>query len=219
MFKLKKLGILSGTLVSFALLIHGCGGGGSSTTPTVTPTSGTATQSSSTASKAITSALGTAAAATNSGAPNKPAFKAKAASNQSDAAQIRQALVDFKASLGTRRQKALQASTDESLPCNVSGSGNIHTDDNNTPADVTDDSLTLTATNCTNNPGGGSTSVTNGSFSITPSGNGFTMTFTDFLDRFTGNSGRFWRVLSMEPLPSPALMSIAMEKVSWKTGH
>ncbi|MGB3942110.1 MAG: hypothetical protein WBK96_11520 [Candidatus Manganitrophaceae bacterium] len=117
MFKLKRLGILSGTLVSFALLIHGCGGGGSSTTPTVTPTSGTATQSSSTASKAITSALGTAAAATNSGAPNKPAFKAKAASNQSDAAQIRQALVDFKASLGTRRQRHYRLP--QMSPCHV----------------------------------------------------------------------------------------------------
>lgn len=185
MFKMTKLGRTFGILVSSAFFIYGCGGGGGGGSNT--PSAGTATQSSAAASKAITNALGAATTGT-SGVSGKPSLKTKPSSGSSDPAQIRQALKNFKSSMEARREKSLQAT--QNLTCTGGGTQSIQTEDGGTNTDITDDSFTLTATDCTQS-GSGSTDFTDGSFSLAPTETGFTITFNDFLTRFTETaSGR-----------------------------
>lgn len=185
MVNIKKILMTFGTLVSLALLIHGCGGGGGGSS---TPTAGTASKSAAASSKAIVSALGAASLGTNP--TGKPSLKA---ANVSDEAQVRQALKGFKASLSARKQKGLQAATPAT--CDT-GTGSFDSNDQGT-ADPSDDTFTETFDNCTISLGGDTadpsddfTFFQNGSLSFAPTTGGFAITFTNFTVRTTSPSGK-----------------------------
>jgi hypothetical protein len=194
MFWMKKNSLTLGILVSLVFLIHGCGGsggGGGNNNPT-----GTASKSAAVSSKAIINALGTATTGTDPS--GKPSLKANAASNSSDAAQVRQALKAFKASLSARKQKALQAVTDTGvLPCNGGGTLRAQSNDNNTPNDFTDDSFSAVYDNCTqnsgsqtpNDPSDDTSLFFDGSLILAPTQNGFAITFDNITFKTTDASG------------------------------
>lgn len=181
---LRKNGMAFGVLISLALLIHGCGSGGAKEGDD--PPSGTATQSASAASKAIVSVLGV--AISNTGGVAKPSLKA-ASPPLSDTAQVRRVLHDFKVSLAARRQKTLQAVIDSGvLACPNGGTQRSQLNDNNTPNDGSDDSLTGTFVDCSRVEDGLSI-IQNGVFNITLTDSGFKMTFSNFVIRTKDSSG------------------------------
>lgn len=203
MFKMKKLCMTFSLLVSSALFIYGCGGGGGGGGGT-TPTPGTASKSAAAASKAIVGALdaasiasgGTASGGTDSGGTLALKLSLKPAAPLSDAAQVRQSLQVFNASIHTRQQKVLQTVTDTgNQACKDGGTRRVQTNDNNTPLDVTDDSFSITTVDCIEN-GVGFTSFTNGSFSLAPTAGGFLTTFNQFTFRGTGSGGTFESILN-----------------------
>jgi hypothetical protein len=165
-------------LASLALFIYGCGGGGgggggNNNAP------GTASQSAAASSKAIISALGAATTGANPSISGKPSLKARKA-NISNAAQVRQALNDFKVSLVARKQKTLQGVTNIPSQC-ITGTGNIQMDDGNTPSDPTDDSFSQVFNDCVQSFEG-LTFTQDGSMTLTTSNGGdtFTMIFDNF---------------------------------------
>lgn len=178
-------------LASLALFIYGCGGGGGGGGGNNAP--GTAAKSATASSKAIISALDAATAGTNPSVSGKPFLKAQKL-NTSDAAQVRQALKNFKASLSIQQQKMLEESQDTGiLPCNGGGTKHIQSDDNDTLNDFTDDSFSQTYLNCTenfgsetpNDPTDDGSFFSNGSLIVTPTANGYNTVFNDVTFRIS----------------------------------
>ncbi len=206
--KIYKGGISFAFTLLLGVAITACGGDGGDNSGGGGSSSNQGVQSSGAASKAVINALG---AAQTAGAGNhgggggeggssskgagdhteKPSFKSASGSNLSDSARILHALKGLKSSLTYRQQKVFHASETTQLPCNnPGGTGEVTTDDNDTPDDSTDDTFSLTANNC-ELVEGGITTLLNGSLLIEPmEGGGFRVTLNNFLTRETDASGR-----------------------------
>lgn len=168
--------------VVVSLIAVSCGGGGSG------GSGSGGVQSSPVALKSVLTAFDV-ALSSNGSQPAKPSFSKTESSGLSDPEKVLQAFEQFSRSLDTTRTKGLEAVHVLQSNCPGGGTEVITVDDRDTP-EKSDDSVTVTVSQCVETKGT-LTSLADGTFFFEPLQNGYRIVYTHFLSRLTdGALGR-----------------------------